>query len=120
MKTVYIADDGKQFDDEFDCQNYEWQLNHKNFATIEFFDKDGNTVIDVFSEKAYEKTEQVNIYNSESVEELQEFAADTGFGSYEDITEPGIWCFRDEGFVKVANVQEKKPIGAEYEYIFNR
>ena len=24
MRTVYIADDGKEFDNEFECEHYEW------------------------------------------------------------------------------------------------
>ncbi len=25
MKTIYVADDGKQFDNEYECENYEFQ-----------------------------------------------------------------------------------------------
>jgi len=28
MRVVYIADDGKEFNDEWDCRDYEWKLNH--------------------------------------------------------------------------------------------
>lgn len=30
MRTVYIADDGKEFDNELDCKEYEYGLNIKN------------------------------------------------------------------------------------------
>ena len=39
----YIADDGKQFDDEFDCQKYEMKLKegaHKH--TLRYYDVDGS------------------------------------------------------------------------------
>ena len=28
MRVVYIANDETQFDDGFDCEDYEWRLNH--------------------------------------------------------------------------------------------
>lgn len=105
----HIADDGKQFDDELKCIDYEWKLNHKNLATIEFFDKDGNAVTDLMSEAEYWKVTRVNVYNEESIQELKDYIDYIGFCSYADITEPGIWIWgnKDEinqGFVKVADV----------------
>ena len=38
MRTVYIADDGKEFDNEFDCEHYEWILNHPNLKYIKIYD----------------------------------------------------------------------------------
>lgn len=28
MRNIYIADDGTQFDNQFDREDYEWKLNH--------------------------------------------------------------------------------------------
>ena len=38
MRTVYIADDGKEFDNEFDCEHHEWMLNHTNLKYIKIYD----------------------------------------------------------------------------------
>ena len=29
MKIIYEAFDGTQFDNEFECEDYEWKLNHE-------------------------------------------------------------------------------------------
>ena len=51
MKVIYIADDGKEFDNEYDCESYEWELNHAHLNEICFYDKDGNKLDDIYSEK---------------------------------------------------------------------
>ena len=38
MRTIYIADDGKEFDNEFECEYYEWTLNHPNLKYIKIYD----------------------------------------------------------------------------------
>ena len=38
MRTIYIADDGKEFDNEFDCEHHEWMLNHTNLKYIKIYD----------------------------------------------------------------------------------
>ena len=30
MKTIYEANDGTQFEDKFECEDYEWKLDHTN------------------------------------------------------------------------------------------
>lgn len=37
MKIIYVADDGTQFDNQFECENYEWKINHFNLDKILFF-----------------------------------------------------------------------------------
>lgn len=41
MRTVYIADDGKQFEDEYECEHHEFKLKHPHLQTIEAYNKDG-------------------------------------------------------------------------------
>lgn len=36
MKTIYIADDGKEFDNYRECDKYEYLLNRPQLKTIEF------------------------------------------------------------------------------------
>ena len=38
MKIIYIAEDGTQFDDEFECESYEGKLNHPYLKNIVFYD----------------------------------------------------------------------------------
>ena len=74
MRTVYIADDGKQFEDEYECEHHEFELKHPHLQTIEAYNKDGEKMTDLLDEDTY--------------------AADClGFYSYNDITEIGEWIF---------------------------
>lgn len=102
MKVVYIADDGKQFDDEFACIDYEWIQKHKNLQSVKFYDYDNHMLTDIFNEDVYGATTKVVVPDEDAVEDLQEFGEYTGFCSYEDITEPGEWHWDEDemGFVK--------------------
>lgn len=93
MKVIYIADDGKEFDNEYDCENYEWELNHTHLNEIRFYDKDGNKLNDAYSEDTYINAEIIVVSNENAIKELQEFAIYTGYCCYEDITECGEWHF---------------------------
>ena len=42
MKIIYIADDGKEFDDEFECEHYEWALDRPHIKEIVCYDENGN------------------------------------------------------------------------------
>lgn len=45
MKTIYIADDGKQFDDECECKEYEYSLAmEKAKDIIRGLDEDGDPI----------------------------------------------------------------------------
>ena len=59
MKVLYIADDGKEFDDEFECEHYEWILNHPNLKDVKIYDKrTGELFDDIMSnDDAYQITE---------------------------------------------------------------
>lgn len=102
MKVIYIADDGKEFDNEDDCEIYEWKLKHMHLNEICFYDKDGNKLYDAYSEDTYNNAERIVVPNENAVKELQEFARYTGYCCYEDITECGEWYFnyKKETFVK--------------------
>ena len=103
MKIIYIADDGKEFDNEFDCEDYEWKLNHPYLKDICFYDKDNNNLVDIFTDDAYGKTERVVVSSENALKDLQEFADYTGFCCYGDIVECGEWIFNEEKctFIKV-------------------
>ena len=110
MRVVYIADDGKEFDDEFECEEYEWILKHPHLKEIKCYDKIGKPLENIVSEDTYNRCERIVVPTEECVAELSELADYAGFCDYSDITEPGIWLFdmerksgtgfTKEGFVK--------------------
>lgn len=102
MKVIYIADDGKEFDNAYDCESYEWKLDHTHLNEICFYDKDGNKLDDAYSENTYNNAERIVVPNENAVKELQELGRYTGYCCYEDIVECGEWQFnyKKETFVK--------------------
>ena len=62
MRVVYIADDGKEFDNEFDCEHYEWMLNHPNLKYIKIYDnRTGELFDDIMTDDAYNYGDKVVI-----------------------------------------------------------
>lgn len=103
MRTIYEAFDGKQFDDEADCENYEWEQEHKDqLSKILFFDENGHVMFDKMSEKTYSTVMQIVVHNKEELCALHDLADYTGFCAYENIEEPGTWFWDDtiNDFVK--------------------
>lgn len=96
MKVIYIADDGKEFDDELACEDYEWKLNHPHFKDVHFYDEDGNELDDVFSEGTYNKTEKIVIPNNDALNDFQDFAEYTGFCCYDGVVDCGEWNFDND------------------------
>lgn len=37
MRTIYIAVDNKEFDNEFECERYEWLLKHPHLKNIKCY-----------------------------------------------------------------------------------
>ena len=104
MKIIYIADDGKQFDDEFECEHYEWVLNHPNLKEICFYDEDGELFEDAFDPETYEYTMKIVVPTDEAVKALDELGKYAGFCAYRNIDSDGTWVWKDwlnGKFVKV-------------------
>jgi hypothetical protein len=103
MKIIYIADDGSLFDNEYDCEAYEWKLNHPHLKDIHAFDKDGNEFADIFSEDTYNYSEKIIVSSEEAAKDMRDLAKYTGYCAYEYIDAVGEWVFdaRKERFVKV-------------------
>ena len=96
MKVVYIADDGMEFDDEFECRDYEWKLIHSHLKTVRFFDENDMELENIFLEETYWHTEKIIVPTDEAAKDLQELAGYTGYCSYGDITEAGIWIYDND------------------------
>lgn len=77
MRTVYIADDGTKFDNELDCENYEYELNVKN-NTIIMFDEEGE-VLDSSNYMNIENCYYIKIKTNNDLEILQKIYEYTGF-----------------------------------------
>lgn len=96
MKTVYIADDGKEFDNEFDCMDYEWKSKHTNLNTVGFYDMNSRIVDKIFTEEAYGATERVIVMTDAALKDLHAFADYTGFCAYKTITDIGEWVYSEK------------------------
>ena len=93
MRTVYIADDGKQFEDEYECEHHEFELKYPHLQTIEAYNKDGEKMTDLLDEDTYNNCEKIILRSEEELSDLQYAADCLGFYSYNDITEIGEWIF---------------------------
>lgn len=102
MKVIYIADDGKEFDNKFDCEDYEWKLAHPYLNDICIYGKYNKKIYDIFSLDTYNAVKKVVVTNENALSDLKELAEYCGFICYEDIVECGKWIFDEdkEAFVK--------------------
>lgn len=96
MRIVYIADDGKEFDDEYECKDYEWKLNYPHIENVRLYGKHNKKLGDIFSEKTYCEVQKIIISDEKALNDFQDLAKYTGFCCYEDIIECGEWKFSDE------------------------
>ena len=93
MRVTYIADDGREFDDEFDCLDYEWKISHPCLKDVCLYDKHDKKLDNIFSEETYYIADRIIVPNENALKDLQELAIYTGFFCYEDIVECGEWIF---------------------------
>lgn len=105
MRIIYIADDGKKFDDQFECEHYEWLLNHPHLKDIKCYDKDGNKFEDIMADDTYNYCYKIIVPTDKAAKELNDLAKYTGYCYYSHITEAGTWIYEETGtdgrFVKV-------------------
>ena len=103
MRVIYIADDGKEFDDEFDCEEYEWKLSHPHLNDVCFYDENNKLLNNVTSETTYKMSERIVVPNEKALKDLRELTFYSGFCCYESINDCGEWVFnREKGkFIKV-------------------
>lgn len=103
VKIKYISDDGVEFDNESDCEDYEWKLNHPHLKDVHVFNAKGEKFKDIFSEDTYNLSAKIVVDTIEAAKDLQDLADYTGYNCYADITDIGEWAFdnRKGTFVKV-------------------
>lgn len=116
MKIIYIADDGKKFDEEWKCKEHEFKISHSHLKTIEFYDKNGKRLTDPMEEETYNNCIKIIIHSIEESNDLIEMVDYTGFSGYCDIIDIGTWIFDDkEGtFVKYVNPTFNQELSDKY------
>ena len=96
MRVLYIADDGKEFDNEFDCEHHEWMLNHSNLKYIKIYDgRTGELFDNIMTDEAYEYGDKVIIPTEFALKDLHDWATYSGYCYFHQITEAGTWVFNE-------------------------
>ena len=91
MTVIYKANDGKEFNNEIDCINYECKV---KLGNSRFYDYNNNDITDkVFEEETYFKVNKIVVDNDVSAEAIRELGKDFGFCNYSDIISAGIWIW---------------------------
>ena len=91
MKIIFEANDGKQFDNENDCEAYEGALLHPNLFSITFYNMSGDSYRiqrhNIFSDDVYNTCEVIDVHNEKEVDDLAWLVEQTGWVELEDITQ---------------------------------
>lgn len=106
MKVIYIADDGKEFEDYWECREYEFLLNHPHLKTITFYSKYG---VQIFihekeyyimrnDEQFYEDVEYIIIHNENELADFMDFIQKAGYISFQTIDSIGEWKMNYETY----------------------
>jgi frataxin-like iron-binding protein CyaY len=116
MKTVYIADDGKKFENEYECCNYEFGISHPHLKTIELYDRHGKKLTNPLDDETYFNFTKIIIHSEEELTDLYDAADYTGFTGYYDIKSGGTWVFDQdkEKFVKYVNLAFNQELSDKY------
>lgn len=104
MRVVYISDDGKEFNDEFECEQHEWIISNPDIENIHIYDVNGNELVDLFSENTYDKSYRIEVPDEKTLEALHKLADYTGFHLYNSINDYGDYVYDNEDFVFVKEV----------------
>lgn len=116
MKTLYIADDGKKFENEYECCNYEFGISHPHLKTIELYDRHGKKLTNPLDDETYFNFTKIIIHSEEELTDLYDAADYTGFTGYYDIESSGTWVFDQdkEKFVKYVNSAFNQELSDKY------
>lgn len=95
MKIIYVANDGKQFDNEVECLSYEWLQDHPLLSGVEFLDENGDRLYDLLSEDTYNNVVTIIIPNANVYREFRALARYTGYCAYADIDYAGTWVWNN-------------------------
>ena len=97
MRVVYIADDGKEFDNKLDCEDYEWILDHKELKNVKVYDnRTGELFDNIITEEIFLYGDKVIIPTKSALKDLQDWGKYCGYLDYaHQFTEAGTWVFNE-------------------------
>ena len=102
MKIVYIAEDGKTFDNQIDCELYEKSINYKAMYNIKFIDIAKRlykiSPDDPYNDNIYQDAWEVILKDFDQVRAIQFLAEECGWCEFESLTEPGIWVRKADDY----------------------
>lgn len=98
METIYRANDGKEFKNYYECENYEWELENPDIKKVKIYDYKGNGIESIYSQESYDKADKVIIPDEYALKCFLIFANFMGFYSYKDIDSPGIWKWNGNNY----------------------
>lgn len=121
MKTLYIADDGRQFENEYECSNYEFGVSHPHLKTIELYNRHGEKLSNPLDDETYFNFTKIIVHSEEELADLHDAADYTGFTGYYDIKSGGTWVFDQdkEEFVNYINPAFNQKLSDKYVYELN-
>lgn len=99
MRTVYIADDGTQFDNKYECETYEFNLTISDH-NLKFYDASG-TLLDypITDSHIYNLSDKVIVPDEQSLDVLRkvsDYVSDyNGWCEFDDIDSIGIWMYQN-------------------------
>lgn len=98
MKIIYQADDGKLFENEWDCEEHEAKikyLKHPHLKNITFFTKEDCPYFmdddSIFSDDIYYYCWKITVHNIDELNDLIWLTDYWGWCEFKQITEPGTW-----------------------------
>ena len=92
--TKYIADDGTEFDDRFECDEYE-NRNNPEINNVRFFNSNGSEVKFSSNDNFFTDINKIIINDGN---QYQAFKKVTNFYGwhFDEINQPGTWMWVDE------------------------
>ena len=95
MRTVYIADDGTQFDNEYECETYEFNLTISDH-NLKFYDA-GGTLLDypITDSRIYNLSDRVIVPDEQSLDVLRKVSDYNGWCEFDNIDSIGEWMYKN-------------------------
>ena len=95
MRTVYIANDGTQFDNKYECETYEFNLTISDH-NLKFYDA-GGTLLDypIIDSRIYNLSDKVIVPDEQSLDVLRKVSYANGWCEFDYIDSIGVWEYKD-------------------------
>jgi hypothetical protein len=90
--TTYISDDGKIFENELECLQYELSERCKK-SKVKVFGKHNKRLKEFWTDQAYDESLKVVVPDEEALEDIK--AVTRYNGTFCEITDVGIWRYKE-------------------------